>query len=185
MSQRNTLKKEISKDARQLFKQGGKTKQEVYEFLVGKYKYAKDVADVLKYIPSTQAMAKYGKWNTILLSLLILTAIIFFLVSPSIATLLWYGFLIYGVATMRIKYYVWVTVLSSCSLLAFIVLTIFYPSEMQYWTRTIFALFLVVSCCFLPVWLEKKLCPKPNERKEKYKNTEGEERMRIVYEFRE
>ncbi|MFM2207423.1 MAG: hypothetical protein RL213_1398, partial [Bacteroidota bacterium] len=60
MITRDKHKKEIRKDARQLFRQGGRTKQEVYELLVEKYKYAKDVADELKYIPSTNAIAKYG-----------------------------------------------------------------------------------------------------------------------------
>ena len=148
---------------------------------MGKYKYAKHVADVLKYIPSTQAMAKYGKWNSVLLSLLILHAVFSFLVSLSIGSLLWYGFLIYGIATMRMKYYKWITVVSFCALLGVIVITVFYQSE-KYWL-TIFAIFFIALYCFLPLWLEKKLCPKPTERKEKYINSKGEERMRVVYGF--
>jgi hypothetical protein len=182
MTDKKLNKKEIRKEARQLLKQGT-SKQETFELLVDKHKYTKEIADILKNIPSAIAIAKYGIWNHVLLAILILTTIIFFLVAPSIGTLLWYGLLIYGVATKRINYYMWVTVMSSFALVVFIVIILTSSSETFYWTRTIIMMILIIPSCILPIWLEKKLYPKPTEKKVQYTNTQGQQRMKIVYEF--
>ena len=46
------------------------------------------------------------------------------LVSPSLGIVIWYGFTIYVVARMLVKYYVWVTVLGACGLLGIIAVVI-------------------------------------------------------------
>jgi hypothetical protein len=182
--QRKIPKKEIAKEAQQLLKQGGKTKQEVFEMLVDKYKYSKDVADVLRYIPTTQAIAKYGAWNTVLLVILILTAIISFMPNPTLG-ILWYVLLIYAVATKRIQYYMWATILYSFFAISFLAIIMYMKSFeiIFHWISLIFLTFFVIPGCILPLWIQKKLCPKPIERKEVYVNAEGNRRLKIVYEF--
>ena len=76
-----------------------------------------------------------------------------------------------------------VTVLSSFTLIVFIVIVFTSTVETFHWTMTITAVLLIIPSCFLPIWLEKKLCPKPIERKEKYTNDNGQQRMKFVYEF--
>lgn len=182
MPNENLNKKEIRKEAKQLLKQGT-SKQETFELLVDKHKYTYEIADILESIPSAKAIAKYGIWNHVLLAIIILTTIVFFLTTYSIGTLLWYGLLIYGVATKRINYYMWVTIMSLFALVVFIVTFLTSSAETFYWTRTIILIILIIPSCILPIWLEKKLCPKPTEKKVLYTNSQGQQRMKIVYEF--
>jgi hypothetical protein len=184
MITRDKHKKEIRKDARQLFRQGGRTKQEVYELLVEKYKYAKDVADELKYIPSTNAIAKYGKWNSILLLLVILSTIVSYYIKPSIQVLIWMAPLIYIVATFRIKYYDIIIAFCSFVLITVIPATLMNFNSLRY-PRSLMltALVLNISVCYLLVRLRKVICPKPVERKEEHTNAEGEKRIRLSCEF--
>jgi uncharacterized membrane protein len=181
MLQREIHKDEIAKEARQFFKQGGKTKQEIFELLVDKYNYAKDVADVLKYIPSAKAIAKYGAWNTVLLVLVISIALFFLLVGFPMGWVL-YGLLIYAIATKKVKYYMWATILFSGMIITFVIAGFTTPEAIFYWKNILISI-LTIPCCFLPLWLQGKLCPKPTKRKEEYRNYRGERRMRIVYEF--
>ena len=175
-------KNDVRKEAIKLLKKGT-SKQETFDFLVDKYKFSKEISEVLKNIPSSKAIAKYGIWNNLLIALLILTTIIFLSVSSSIGILLWYGLLIYGVATKRVNYYLWVSVLSTFCLICFIAIFFMNFSEPTNWTITIIMLILIIPSCFLPIWLAKRMCPKPIESKEEYINSEGQKRLKIVYEF--
>ena len=177
-------KKDVIIEAQQLLKQGI-SKQETFEILKEKYKFTKDVSDMLKNLPSQQAIQKYGKWNYVLLILLISTAILFLLESLSILILLWYGLQIYAVTKMLIKYYSWVSVFSSITLISFIGLIFTNEIPNPNWRNTILLMTLSIPTLIIPLWLENKLCPKPTERMEKYTNSEGQQRLRIVYEFNE
>jgi hypothetical protein len=174
--------KEIRNEARQLLKQGT-SKQETFEILKEKYKYSKDVADILKNLPSQQTIEKYGKWNYVLLGLLVLTALIFFWATPTIGIVLWYGLLIYAVAKMLVKYYIWVTAFSAFAIIGFIAIIFTSDGATTNWSNVIIMISLVIPTLILPMWLEKKLCPKPTERKEEYTNSQGQQRLKIVYEF--
>ena len=188
MKERKTQKKEIDKEARELLKQG-MPKQEAFETLVDKYKYAKDVADVVKNIPSAERIQKYGVWNTVLLIWLIIIELLVIVTSPSIG-ILWYGLLIYAVAKKLVKYYGWITLLAVLGALGSIAtVALSGPgsfSSISFNASVVTILLLLVlyiPTCILPYWLEKKLCPAPTERKEMYSNSEGEKRMRLVYQF--
>lgn len=177
-------KKEIRDEARQLLKQGT-SKQDTFEILREKYKYAKDVADILKNLPSQQAIEKYRKWNYVLLGLLVLSTAIFFWAKPTLGITLWYGLLIYAVARILVKYYIWVTLLSAIVIISSIAVFLTYQRAVTNWTDIIIMLSLIIPTFILPIWLEKKLCPKPTERKEQYTNEQGQQRLKIVYEFAE
>ena len=185
-AQRKIPKKQIAEEARQLLKQGEKTKQDVFEILVDKYKYSKDVADILKYIPTTQAVKKYGIWNSILLIILILTAISALITLPTVG-MIWYILLIYVVASKKTQYYMWATFLYSAFAIVFIASIVYEKSFdiLFHWTGLVFLIFFIIPGCILPLWLQKKLCPKPVEQREVYVNAEGNKRMKIVYKFSE
>ena len=171
-------------EARQLLKEGT-SKQETFEVLKEKYNVVKDLAEMLKTLPSKQAIDKYGKWNNVLLALLVLTTAIFLWTTPSPGILIWYGILIYAVAKRLVKYYVWLTVFSAILIISLIAVVFTNDTAATSWITIVVLLSLVIPTLVLPLWLEKKLCPEPTERKEVYTNSLGEERLKIVYEFAE
>ena len=77
----------------------------------------------------------------------------------------------------------WVTVMSASVLVAFIAVTLTSSSETFTWITTTTMMILIIPSCILPIWLEKKLCPKPTEKKVQYTNSQGQQRMKIIYEF--
>src|SRR5687768_10911248 len=91
-------KSEVRKEAREMLK-AGTSRQEVYETLTEKYKYGKEVADIVKFLPSRAASKKYDYWNSILLVVIIILAGLFFLTGGGLGILIWFGVIIYGVAT--------------------------------------------------------------------------------------
>ncbi len=181
---RNKHNAEIAAEARKLILQEGKTRQEAFELLADKYKYTGDVAEEIKYIPSAPALAKYGKWNTLLLLLLIGSAAYYLILAPS-AAILWSVVLIIGVASKNIRYYFWISIMSVLSLLAILIMIATEVVKVQADAATITMIVLLIPCCIIPAWLENKLCPKPTVHKEYYTNSEGEQRMKVVYAFRD
>ncbi|PCH99343.1 MAG: hypothetical protein COB85_00125 [Bacteroidetes bacterium] len=177
-------KKVIRTEARKLLKEGI-SRQTAYENLKTKYKNGKIVADLIKNLPSLEAIKLYGKWNYMLLSLLILTAGLYMYASPSIGIVLWYGILIYGVARMLLKYYMWVAAMAAFGLIVSIVGIIFSGTDSLNWAAAVLVVCLNIPSLILPIWLEKRLCPKPSERKEKYTNKQGQQRMKVIYEFKD
>lgn len=182
MADEKLNKKQVRNEARQLLKQGA-SKQDAFDILLEKYKYAKEVADILKNLPSKQAIDKYGKWNYVLLGLLALTTVILFLATPTLGILLWYGLLIYAVARMLVKYYVWVAVFSALAIISFVAVIFTSDSAATNWGNLIIMAILVIPTLILSIWLERRLCPKPIESKEEYANSQGQKRLKIVYEF--
>jgi hypothetical protein len=174
----------IIKEAKQILK-NGTSRQETFEMLNQKYKNAKTVSDIIKNLPSSLAIKKYGLWNYTLLGLLILTATSLMLANPSIGTLLWYGLLIYAVAKMLVQYYIWVTILATIGIIGIVGILIINNTEPIKWTNLIIAFILMLIYLVLPIWIKNKLCPKPNEVKEKYTNSQGQLRLRIIYGFKD
>lgn len=177
-------KKSIREEAKELLKQG-KSRQEIYEQLTEKFKYRKIVADVLKNLPSKKAKDKYQKWNFILLGLLILTAVIYFLATPTIGIVLWYGLMIYAVARMLTRYYLWVTILTALGLIGGAVAIFAGDSHSINWINIVVLLVLNIPLIVLPIWLTNKLTPNPVEKKERYQGKDGRQKMRLTYEFPE
>lgn len=175
-------KKEIKQEALKLLNQGI-SKQETFEILKEKYEYAIEIANVLKKKPSVKAIEKYRKWNNILLGLLILTSIFFILTTPMIQILIWYVFLIYTVARMLVKYYIWTSIFSGFAIITYISILILDVNATNNLTYILPILTLVISTFILPIWLEKKMCPKPVESKVEYTNSDGQKRLKIVYQF--
>ncbi len=159
----------------------GATRQEVFKILVEKYKYAKEIATIVKFIPSNAAKKKYGIWNFILLAILLAIITLFMVSSPSIVNLVWYGILIYVVASMLVEYYIYVTVFSVFGLIAGV--AIFITSETMTLQDAIVLSIITLPSAVLPIWISKRLCPPPIEKKESYTNKTGQKRLRVLYEF--
>ncbi len=180
MVEKKIKKNDIRKGAKILLNQGN-TKQETFDLLVEKYNFSHEIASILNNIPSSKAIEKYGIWNHILLAILLLTSI-FFVIYSIYAPLIYYGILIYGVASRRVNFYIWITIISSIGFIGLIAVIVTSSLINLDWTVVIlFGLYL--TSIILPIWLEKKLCPKPIKRKEKYTNSEGQQRFKIAYEF--
>jgi len=184
MPERKTDKKEIGKEAKALLKQRI-PKQQVFETLVDKYKYSKDIIDILRYLPSENLISKYSKWNNVLFGILIFKTILFLTLSPSsIISLLFSLLFIYVVAKIKLKYYSWLAITSVFASLSFIFFLLNRGlAPIAIFNLCLYFLIVIVPTLVLPIWLEKKLCPEPIERKELYTNSEGENRMRVVYQF--
>lgn len=175
-------KKEVRKEARQILKQGT-SKQETFQILSEKYKFEKDIADVLQHLPSQQAIEKYGKWNWLLLALLVIPFIYFILFGAGFGTYFWYSLMIYAVARKLTKYYVFVAALYVFILLGSIAVMFTSDAETTNWIRVIIGYLIGGSTTFLAYWLGKRLSPSPVEKKEPYTNSEGNRRLKVVYEF--
>lgn len=173
-------KRKVRNEAMSMVRQGA-TRQETFNTLKEKYKYAKEIAAVVKFIPSKAAKKKYGIWNYILLAMLLAIMTLFMLSSPSIGILIWYGLLIYAVARMLVEYYIYVTVLSIFGLISGV--AIFIISETMTLPDAIVLSIITLPSSILPIWISKRLCPSPNEKKESYTNKAGQQRLRIIYEF--
>lgn len=180
MLERKINKKIIRKEAKTLLNQGI-TKQETFELLVDKYKFSHEIASVLNNIPSAKAIAKYGIWNNILLALLILTSIIYF-INSAFMPIIYNGFLAYGVISKRVNFYIWITILSSMGLIVLVAIILTDSSITIDW-KVMILLGIYLTSTILPIWLEKKLCPKTTERKEIYTNSEGQQKSKIIYDF--
>ncbi len=183
MTKENYNKKEIKQEARKLLKEGA-SKQEAYETLKEKYKYSVVVSKILHYIPSQKAIKKYSKWNYVLLVLLLIQAGTFMWFEPSVLVLIYYGLLIYAVLSMLVKHYVWVSVLSFVALISFLAFIITDEALKIQWPELLLIL-TYIPTLILPLWLDKKLCPKPMESKTTFTDSQGQQRVRVVHQFNE
>jgi hypothetical protein len=173
----------IKNEARKLLNEG-KSRQETFETLVNEHKVARDIAEIIKQLPSLQAIKKYKLWNNILLGLLVMKAVMFVVEDLSFAVLiLWLGFLGYVIYKRLIHLYIVVTASSTIGLLAGVGFYIFSEYEIEIPMALFFVVF--ASTLIISFWLEKKLCPPPSERKELYTTENGQQRMKIVYEFQD
>jgi cytochrome c-type biogenesis protein CcmH/NrfF len=177
-------KKKIRQKAKELLGQGH-SKQEVFEYLTEEFKYKKTIADVLEYLPSKKAKEKYRSWNFLLLALLIFTTAIFLWAAPGQVVIFWYGFLIYTVARMQVRFYSWVTALTAFGLIAGIVILLMNDALSTNWAYLSLLLVINIPILILSIWLTQRLTPNPVERKEKYRGEDGRQRLRVIYEFPE
>lgn len=175
-------KKVIKQEAQELINQGN-SKQKTFELLNEKYGYGIEIANVLKKLPSLDAIKRYKTWNYVLLGILILSAAFLTFTSPEIKILFWYGGLIYIVAKMLVKNYIWVSIFSGFSLITIVGIMLLDQRASQNLFFLLPLLTFLIPTLILPIWLTKKLCPNPVERKEEYTNLQGQQRLRIVYEF--
>jgi hypothetical protein len=104
--------------------------------------------------------------------------------APSVAEfLIWYGLLIYFVATKRTEYYMWISIVSIFFYIASFAILFFSSNEATNLLDITILLVLQSPNLFMPFWLERKLCPKPIEKRELYLDHYGRQKIKIAYEF--
>jgi len=184
MKDKSSIKTEVLKEAKQLLDQG-KSRQETFQTLLEKYNNAKIIADIVKDLPATIALKKYGYLNIILLVSLIIPAIFLMATAPSLGIIGWMGFLIYNVAKKNFEYYTYVALIATCGLLAIVAFLFDYDAKPMKWTSFMILGLVFIVFIILPIWIKNKFCPKPTETRERYINAQGHDRIRIKYEFRD
>ena len=184
MKDKSSIKTEVLKEAKQLLDQG-KSRQETFQTLLEKYNNAKIIVDIVKDLPAAIALKKFGFLNIILLVSLIIPAIFLMISAPNLGIIGWMGFLIYNVAKKNFEYYTYVSLIATCGLLVIVAFLFDYSSKPMNWSSFVIIAFIFILFIVLPIWIKNKICPKPIETREKYINAQGQERIRIRYEFRD
>jgi hypothetical protein len=176
---KETLKKEAAKHLNQ-----GKTKQEVYEALLALSRNRSLVANVVRYTPTKKKLKKWGIWNTLFLvfiSVLILLSL--FQLSINI---IWLVLLLIIVAMKRFELYYFHTIFGVLVFLGFSGL-FFYQMVNEGFNQSLlrFVYVLPIPIVFIAagIILTQKITPKFREKKEKYIDKHGRERIRIVHLF--
>ena len=180
-------KTQIKKDAVTLLKDE-KSKQDVFDLLVEKYKYPKLVAQAMEYLPSAQNKSKYKKWNYLLLIMFLIKALIILVFANSGSIAYWYFACIYVIWKMTLKHYIWVALFSG--FLAITPFIIFFGKpdadgilEAEWYKYIPFV--LSIPAMILAIWLKRKLSPPPEESREKYIDSQGNLRMRMIFKFKD
>lgn len=176
-----------SKNIRKLAKEQlvqGKSKQEIYEELVKEFKFRNKIADIVRYTPTVERSKKYSIWNALYLIYISIITLLS-LLQPSLG-IIWLVLLIVIVALKKFKYYYWNTILGTIAIIAFVALALYQVAHNEAGTTLSF-LILPIALVFIiaGIYLPKIMTPKYKERKEKYIDKNGNERLRIVHIFEE
>ena len=176
--------------AKELLKKG-KSRQEAFEILKEEQKLAKDVAEVLNYLPAKKSIRKYRPWGIAQAALLwILGTLVVFAgysegyisAIPTLIAIAYFGFLIQASARMQMKFYPWITFLMIISIISGAVILIAELASVQlYEAIGFFALSLIILA--FSIWLDKKVVPKAKEIRETYTDATGRQRLRLRYDF--
>jgi hypothetical protein len=171
----------IRREAREMLRQG-ETRQNTYDALAEKSRHPAATARIIKQQPSKAAMEKYGFWNYILFSLLLVSTVLYAFTGSSPSLIIYYIILMYPVFRMMVEYYWWLVYFMAAGLLS--VLAILISGDQ---TTIVLLAFIVlnVPAILLSVMIRRKMCPRPVETREKYITKTGEEHERIIYAFRD
>jgi len=189
MITKSKTKQMIQQEAKLLIAQG-LPKQTIYEMLLAQYKYAKNVADAIKYLPSKSTLEKYGVWNHVFLALhvLLLSGIVFFSIinydkSSFISFPLLELAFIYVIWRKQIEYYDILMLFGFIYMILFV--TVIFYDKMVFELFMPFIALYIILLIILPFWLKRKLCPTPLVRNVPYTNSEGKQKLKLEYEFPE
>lgn len=176
------LRSSIRKDARELLKVGT-SRQDTYLQLKEKFNYPKQVADVMKTMPSQAALKKYGIYNHILLGIILLMPVLLIIRSGNHAANVAFLFYAYIVASRTLEFYIILTTLSGLALIATIGIMIFQPFAPGEWVDALLLLILLIPMAIMPVWIRKRFCPPPEIKYEDYTDANGISRRKTIYTF--
>lgn len=185
-------KKEIRKIASTKLNEGKKRQQVLTEMAEETQAPVADIAAVLRYTPSRRTKKKYQLVNSLLLTILILTVILKFIIGIPIVLengIQWLPLLFlvplinillcYGVATYRGRIYKWVAIYSAISLLKSL------PALLTNGVDFLEAIDLVIVglLIFLGLYLNRKFAADYKTKREYYINDLGQRRGRDVIFF--
>ena len=178
------LRSSIRKDARELLKMGT-SRQDTYLQLKEKFNYPKQVADVMKTMPSQAALKKYGVYNHILLGIILLMPVLLIIRSGNHASYIAFLFYAYIVASRTLEFYIVLTTLSGFALIATIGIMILQPLAPGEWIDAILILILLIPMAIMPIWIKKRFCPPPEIKYEEYTYANGISRRKPIYTFKD
>lgn len=177
-------KTEIQKLVKELIGQG-KSKQAVYDEMVGEFQNRKMIAEIVRFTPSATRLKKYGIWNNLYLVFVSIITILSFY-RPTLG-IIWLGLLVIIVASKRFKYYYWNTFLGLLIIIISCLLALRYFMNGNGFDsvgmKFLLALFIGIIFTLGGVLLPKILTPKYKEKWEKYLDNNGVEKMRTRYVF--
>ena len=180
----NKIDKKKIQDLAKVLLTEGKTKQEVYEELVSQFKYRNIIADIVRYTPSKERLKKYSIWNTLYLVFISLITLLS-LLQPTLG-IIWLILLIVLVAMKKFKYYYWNTILGVITIISVLALTLYQGMNNGFESTLIMLLFsipIALIFIFAGIYLPKIMTPKYNEKKEKYIDKNGKEKLRLIHIF--
>ena len=175
-------RKKVRKQAKTLINQG-KSKQEVYDELVTEYKYRNEIAEIVRYTPTTEKLRKYSIWNTLYLIFISLITLLL-LLQPTLG-IIWFILLIVIVASKKFKYYYWNSILGLVMIISVVALSLYEGTNDG--SETILATIITLTTAIITILagiiLPRKITPKYIEKKEKYLDKNGKEKLRIIHIF--
>lgn len=167
----------------------GLTKQAIYEELHHEFNGGKIIADIVQSIPSAQALKRY-KFIHVLFLVLLFVLITLLLLAQSYIGILWTAPMVYFAITRKARYYGWACVAGIYGLFPGILIL----KSIECSNTISFVLFLVIGIIimlisigigFFGFYLRSKLTPSYTEKKELYINSEGLNRFRLIFEFKD
>jgi hypothetical protein len=177
-----SIRKEIRGKSRALLA-FGKTKQETYDELVEEYKYSNEVAEVVRYTPTPEKWKKYRGWNTAYMIFLIVL-FLFSMLSPSFGLVL-LGVVLGVVIDKNFRLYYLSSFAGGLGILASTGLALY-----EIGTNTTNAILTIVITVpigaimiIAGVYLPRVITPKYKEKREKFLDARGRERIKVVHVF--
>ena len=167
----------------------GKTKQEIFEELKEtSHRSHQDLAKIIRTVPSLQARTKYKQLNIILIVLLAITILgkiamgtsIISASGISIIIANWFSFF-FILPVVDIFLLIGVVTYSQNSHIYIAIWTFFCMSHIIQFERFLFV--ILVAIIGLGIFLNSKLYPKYQTVKERYKDSQGQTRIRNVIKF--
>ena len=119
-------KKKIKENVKNSLKTG-KTKEEIYYEITSNYKdyrLQKEIANIIRFTPEKEKIRKYGIYNWLFLSLLIIIDLANIL-TLNYGGIIWFGALTYLVIAKQTKYYYWFIVFGAIIFISGIALTLY------------------------------------------------------------
>lgn len=177
------IDKQAVRQRAQYFIDKGFSKQETLEYLRQEFHHTKTAIKTLRCTLSAQQKQKYKLLNWTLLSILLVifisTCLQASVQTPGTASI--YAFFMYLVVKFRVRLYIWIYTFSGLFLIASV--TIFLLSTEQWGLLSVLLVFFNIITLILSFYIEQKLCPKVVQEKEKYIDSNGQVKIRIIYTF--
>jgi hypothetical protein len=181
--------KQIKKLAQEKIKLG-LSKQVIYQELNLEFNGGQKIANIIQSLPSAQALKRY-KFLHILFLVLLCVLVALMLLSFSFPGILWTVPMIVFAAQHKARLYGWACVPGIYGLVPVIMLIMQIPNSRHTLTVILLvilsiSIFLVSALViYLGFFLRSKLTPSYIEKKERYENSEGNARLRLVFEFKD
>lgn len=180
MQQSTSKKSAIRKAATKLLWKEKKSKSETYDILVQEFLDQEKVVDVLSHLPDLKSKNQYKIHENILIGFFV-ALFAYFIESNTIGSVIMFGILLYSLITHRIEVYIYLAVYAF--LMSAIGLFILFYTEATIELSEILFIAVPIAVGAYTIWLEKKLCPKPQVSKKSYLSSKGQKRFKIEVAF--